>query len=243
MKKPQVISCAFLSLAALVAVTVALAQTQYSPGIDAEYPQNLYWGDTHLHTRNSPDAYSLGNMNLSQADAYRFAMGQELRTHNGMRVRLKRPLDFLVVSDHSEYLGGYFRFALQDKLIMDTDVVRHWQAELNAGNPLAMVLSFSDSMNSPGSVPIFPKEVQLEIWKDVVQTSDEYNQPGRFTALTGYEWTAMKDGNNLHRVVVLADEADKAGQVAPFTGQESVDARDRSQREPLERNHVSRRDA
>ena len=117
MNMPEVISCGFLSLAALAAGTVALAQTQYSPGIDAEYPRNLYWGDTHRHTRNSPDAFSLGNMNLSQADAYRFAMGQELRTHNGMRVRLKRPLDFLVVSDHSEHLGGYFRFALQDRKV------------------------------------------------------------------------------------------------------------------------------
>lgn len=215
-----------LYIGCLLLSSTAGAEPQYSPGIDERYPTNLYWGDTHLHSRNSPDAYSIGNMNLSQADAYRFAMGQELRAHNGMRVRLKRPLDFLVVSDHSEYLGGYYRFTLQDNLVVNTEVGKHWQAALDSGNPLGMLLSFADSINSPGSVPVFPKEVQLEIWKEVAQTSDEYNQPGRFTALTGYEWTAMKDGNNLHRVVILADGAEKSAQLAPFTGQESVDARD-----------------
>ena len=78
---------------------------QYSP-VEADYPKNVYFGDTHLHTRNSADAYSLGNLNMTPADAFRFAKGEELTAHNGMRVQLRRPLDFLVVSDHSEYLGA-----------------------------------------------------------------------------------------------------------------------------------------
>ena len=215
-----------LSIGWFVMSPTAPKERAYAPGIDERYPMRLYWGDTHLHSRASPDAYSIGNMNLSQADAYRFAMGQALRAHNGMRVRLKRPLDFLVVSDHSEYLDGYYRFTLGDELVLNTEIGKHWQAALDSGNPLGMLLSFSDSISSPGSVPVFPKAVQLQIWKEVAQTSDEYNQPGRFTALTGYEWTAMKDGNNLHRVVVFADGAEKSAQIAPFTAQESVDVRE-----------------
>ena len=90
----------------LSALSLSGLAAEYSP-VDADYPKNVYFGDTHLHTRNSADAYSLGNLNLTPADAFRFAQGQELTAHNGMRVQLRRPLDFLVVSDHSEYLGGY----------------------------------------------------------------------------------------------------------------------------------------
>ena len=213
-------------LCAVWASAYVQSEESYLPEIDDRFPTNLYWGDTHLHTRNSPDAFSLGNMNLSQADAYRFAMGQELRAHNGMRVRIRRPLDFLVVSDHSEYLGGNFRLLVNEKLVIETEIGQRWLAALNEGDPLSVVQSFSDSISSPETVPAFPKEVQLEIWKEVANTSDEYYQPGIFTTLTGYEWTAMKDGNNLHRVVVFADGAERAAHLAPFTSQESVDPQD-----------------
>ena len=100
-----------VGLSAVIAVSVAQAEDgQYSVGVDKDHPKNVYWGDTHLHTQNSADAYSLMNTMLSPDDAYRFARGQELTAHNGMRVRLRRPLDFLVVSDHASFLGGYYRF-------------------------------------------------------------------------------------------------------------------------------------
>ena len=227
MKKPFCLFSMF-SLSCALALSAALADEDYLPAPDEDYPSEVYWGDTHLHTRNSPDAYSLGNMNLSQADAYRFARGQSLRAHNGMRVRLRRPLDFLVVSDHSEYLGGHFRFAINDTLVMDTEVAKGWQQLAQSGDHLEIVLAFSDSIDSErrSEIPVFPKDVQHEIWREVAQTSDEYYQPGKFTTLTGYEWTAMRDGNNLHRVVVFADDMRKTGQVAPFSGQDSTDARD-----------------
>ena len=83
---------------------------EYSLPVDQNYPKNVYFGDTHLHTRNSADAYSLGNMSLTPGDAYRFAKGQEVIAHNGMRVKHRHPMDFLVVSDHAEYLGGLLSF-------------------------------------------------------------------------------------------------------------------------------------
>ncbi len=220
--RARLIGAAIAGLASMV----ALADSRYSAPVGKNYPLNLYWGDTHLHSRNSADAYSLGNMNLTPADAYRFARGQELTAHNGMRVRLRRPLDFLVVSDHAEYLGGYYRFGVGDPLVANTDAGRQWAAFIAQGNPEQMIATFTGSMDDPETYPPFPSETRRLIWQDVAQTADDYNDPGRFTAFTGYEWTSMIDGNNLHRVVIYKDGADKAGRLPPFSGQDSLDPRD-----------------
>ncbi len=179
-----------------------------------------------MMSRNSADAYSLGNMNLTPADAYRFAQGQELTAHNGMKVKLRRPLDFLVVADHAEYLGGYYRFSVGDPLVTGTRAGEQWAQYLEEGDPDKLIAAFTASMQDPDNNYAFPERTRLTIWQDVAQTSDEHNHPGRFTALTGYEWTSMINGNNLHRVVVFKDGADKVGQLPPFSGQDSLDPRD-----------------
>ena len=199
----------------------------YSTPVGNNYPSNVYWGDTHLHTRNSADAYSLGNMNLTPADAYRFAQGHEVLAHNGMAVKLRRPLDFLVVSDHAEYLGGYYRFFVGDPLVTDTEAGRRWSAMQESGAPIdALMGEFTGSMDDPSTHPPLPESTRRSIWKEVAFTSDKYNQPGVFTALTGYEWTVAVRGNNLHRVIIYKDEADKVAQLPPFSGQDSKDPRD-----------------
>jgi len=199
---------------------------EYSKPVASDYPKNVYWGDTHLHTRNSADAYSMGNMNMTPAQAYRFARGQEMIAHNGMRVQLRRPLDFLVVSDHSEYLGGFYRFNVDDPVVVDTLPGQRWAEYLAEGDYASFFSAFVDSINEPENHPPFPKEVQKIIWEDVGETADEHNQPGQFTAFIGYEWTAMIEGNNLHRVVIYRDGANRTSQLPPFTSQESTDPRD-----------------
>ena len=201
-------------------------EAPYSVPVDADYPKSVYWGDTHLHTRNSADAYSLGNMNLSPADAFRFAQGQELIAHNGMPVQLRRPLDFLVVSDHAEYLAGFYRFNVGDSLVSDTAAGKQWQGYLEEGDPIKLIGAFTASMSDPENNYPFPEKVRRLIWEDVAITADEHNKPGKFTAFTGYEWTSMIEGNNLHRVVVYKDGADKAAQLPPFSGQDSLDPRE-----------------
>ncbi|MFN2168041.1 MAG: DUF3604 domain-containing protein, partial [Anaerolineae bacterium] len=167
------------------------AEASYSAPVGKDYPRNLYWGDTHLHTRNSADAYSLGNMNLTPADAYRFAQGQELVAHNGMRVKLRRPLDFLVVSDHAEYLGGYYRFNVGDPVVVGTAAGEQWRGYLEEGNPAKLIGAFTASMADPEHNYPFPERARRLIWTDVAITADEYDRPGVFTAFTGYEWTSM----------------------------------------------------
>ena len=198
---------------------------EYSP-VDSDYPKAVYWGDTHLHTRNSADAYSLGNMNLTPTDAFRFARGKEVTAHNGMRVQLRRPLDFLVVSDHAEYLGGFYRFNVDDALVSSTEIGKKWQGLVDAGEAARVYATFVASMQDPENNPPFPESARRQIWHDVALTADENNQPGHFTAFSGYEWTSMIEGNNLHRVVIYRDAADKVSQLPPFSGQDSLDPRD-----------------
>ena len=89
-----------------------------------------------------------------------------------------------------------------------------------------MMGAFTGSMADPLNTPPFPKDAQKLIWRDVGLTADDHNEPGQFTAFIGYEWTAMINGNNLHRVVVYRDGAEKASLMAPFTSQESPDPRE-----------------
>lgn len=205
--------------------SVALADG-YSKPVGNEYPLHVYWGDTHLHSRNSADAYSLGNMSLTPQDAYRFARGQAMKAHNGMEIQLRRPLDFLVVSDHAEYLGGYYRFNVDDPLVKETETGKLWTSFVEGSDPIRLIRAFTDSMADPANNPPFPEVTRRSIWREVAQTADQFNDPGRFTALTGYEWTSSISGNNLHRVVVYKDGADQVAQLPPFSGQDSLDPRE-----------------
>lgn len=220
------LTCCTLVMSAFLAPPTTMADKSYSRPAEQTYPTNVYWGDTHLHSRNSADAYTLGNRNLTQADAYRFARGQAMTAHNGMEVKLRRPLDFLVVADHAEYLGGFYRFTVGDPLVTRTDAGRLWAKFIAEGNPAGMMGAFTASMSDPENNPAFPLASRMGIWGEVAQTADEYNSPGVFTALTGYEWTSMINGNNLHRVVVYRDSAEKVAQLPPFSGQDSLDPRD-----------------
>jgi hypothetical protein len=216
-----------ISLLLLCGASLNAAEKQpYSAPVNQDYPGNVYFGDTHLHTRNSADAYSMGNLNLSPTDAYRFAQGDAVTAHNGMKVKLKRPMDFLVISDHAEYLGGFYRFNVKDPLVTETETGRRWQQFLESGEIAKFFSAFVDSMQDPENNPPFPEETRRTIWQDVTDTADRHNRPGVFTAFSGYEWTSMIGGNNLHRVILFKDDADKAGRLAPYSAQDSRDPRD-----------------
>ena len=93
-------------LALLFSVNVeAQAAEPYSPYVGQDFPNNVYFGDTHLHTSLSFDAYGDGNTTKAPEDAYRFARGEQIDGHDGVPVRMSRPLDFIVIADHAEYMG------------------------------------------------------------------------------------------------------------------------------------------
>lgn len=196
----------------------------YSPMAGKDYPQQVYWGDTHLHTSYSFDAAMMGNKGLPPEDAYRFARGEEIRAHNGMIAKLNRPLDFLMVSDHAEYLGLVPMLAAGNEALLAEPKGERWGEMLKSGGYESLKAMFEihhDINNNHKSLA--NAEVERSAWDAITAAADRYNEPGKFTAFIGYEWTTMPGGNNLHRVVMFADDASKAGQLLPFSSFDSED--------------------
>lgn len=203
------------------------SDVEYSPYINRSFPQQVFWGDTHLHTTYSPDAGMVGNFNLGPADAYRFARGEQIEANNGMQVKLVRPLDFLVVADHSEYMGLMPVLRGGDPELLKNEVGKRWYNWFKEGpeGQYKVFIEFGEDLgNNKGRIPF--DTIARSTWDLMTETADEYNDPGKFTAFIGYEWTSTPDGNNLHRVVIFKDGADKAGQVVPFSSFDSADPED-----------------
>jgi len=227
-----------IALAALSHNVTSTSASDYSTGVNTDYPKRVFFGDLHLHSNISADAHSMGNLLLTSADAYRFARGEKVVASNGLPAQLKRPLDFLSVTDHAEFMGLYRMFTIEDPRLMSSDLGQAWRARydtrpdpnesdptrLMARNPIA---AFVNSINDPNAErDAYPAALKSAIWTDVARTADEFNSPGIFTAFTGYEWTAMRDGNNLHRCVILKDSADVTTGWAPYSAQSSSNPED-----------------
>ncbi len=210
-------------LSVLGALVGSASAADYSPYAGDTSPRQVLWGDTHLHTNLSLDARAFG-ATLSVDDAYRFARGETVSASMGQKARLSRPLDFLVVADHSDALGVMNALIAGDKHLMSDARVRGWRERILKGGQSALgaTMELIDSV-ATGKVPaVFSDgKVSTQVWRDYVNSADRYNEPGRFTAMIGYEWTSMPGGNNLHRNILYRDGASLAAQVQPFTAVES----------------------
>lgn len=200
------------------------ADSSYSPPL-RQQSTNLYWGDTHLHTRLSADAYTTGTR-LTPEQAYQFARGGAVTADNGMRAKLRQPLDFLAVSDHAEYLGIYARLDAGDRRLKNWPIGKRWAGYLREGEIATLGHEFAEAIQSSDPKYQLPGKVRVNIWKEAAQVADKYNEAGLFTAFVAYEWTSMITGDNLHRVVLFKDSAEKAAQVLPFSAQDSLDPED-----------------
>ena len=203
----------------------------YSPYVDQHFPQRVLWGDTHHHTSLSVDSGLIGNTNSPDV-SFRLARGEEIISNTGQRVQLVRPLDFLVVSDHAEYLGIAKLLNEADPALLATDIGQEWYAQMNGSPDEAWqaVIGMQNDFTS-GEPRFDDPKVTRTVWEDVVDTASRYNQPGTFSALNGYEWSTVsngKDGSgpagaNLHRVVIFRDGPDRVKQVVPFSAFDSGD--------------------
>lgn len=196
------------------------------------HPDKLLWGDTHLHTLNSADAFSFG-ARLSPADAYKFARGDEVISNSGQKAKLKRPLDFLVVADHAEGLGISNELFKGNPILMSDAKARRWNKMLNAGPEQSaevgreMISSLANkTLPKPMMNPLQVIPLMRAIWHRNTEVAAEFNDPGTFTALLGYEYTSTPGGNNLHRIVVFRDGKDKVDQILPFSSIQSDDPED-----------------
>jgi Protein of unknown function (DUF3604) len=192
----------------------------YSPYADRNFPTRPFFGDTHLHTAFSMDAGAFG-ARLSPRDAYRFARGEQVVSNTGQPVKLSRPLDFLVVSDHSDNMGFFpDLFAGKPEMLADP-TGRKWYDMIKSGKgadaAIEIIVAFSHG-TFPKDLMYFPgTRAYRSAWQETIAAAEQYNEPGRFTAFIGYEWTSNTGGNNLHRNVIFRDNGDKASQVEPFT--------------------------
>ena len=230
-----------LALTLLLSVT---GLTQASEGTDTQ--TQVYFGDTHLHTTYSFDAFLNQNFTADPDTSYRWAKGEPvIHPFNRTRVQIGTPLDFLVVSDHAEMLG--VMRAIRGETIQWEDVglyasfkrwlaVRQLNEALDEGAGRAFFTRFlpksaavkggdpvADINNNIGGIAIFgdTSNTSSDAWEDIIGAAERHNEPGVFTSLLGWEWSSLPTGANLHRIVVTPDGGDKASQYIPFGSDQS----------------------
>ena len=192
------------------------------PCADQSVPTTVYWGDTHVHTNMSVDAIGLGNR-LTAEQSYRFAKGEEVTTNTGQRVKLSRPLDFLVVTDHAEYLGVVS--GLVDGLPPRNDLEHRWLRFTKESKFPAIMQEYLGILG--GNSEWTPtKEEKKTAWHRVVDNAERHNNPGQFTAFIGYEWSNTEGPIHLHRNVIFRDGEEKAKQTVPFSALDSKNPED-----------------
>jgi len=205
----------------------------YSPYADRSFPDRVFWGDTHLHTGLSVDAGLFG-ARLGLDDAYRFARGEQVTASSGQPAKLGRPLDWLVIADHSDAMGFFSDLSAGTPDIISYEQGKRWYDGLQAGGDasvaaaLDLITTFAQGKVNPAMMAEYSPggKTYETIWERVVDAAERFNDPGSFTAFIGFEWTSLVEGNNLHRNVIFRDNGDKAGLVVPYTTQEPVGSTD-----------------
>ena len=191
--------------------------------VNTEYPEQVFWGDTHLHTDNSIDAFGFGNR-LDAEAALRFARGEEVTATKGAQAKLSRPLDFLVIADHSDAMGATKAIMEAPRIALLTNkFLLRWHDMMNESDEgslrvTAELIDGAAKGTLPSSLtdPAETRERTADLWAKHGETVDQYNEPGKFTAFMGFEYTPMPDGDNLHRVVMFRDSPKKMGDTLPF---------------------------
>lgn len=199
----------------------------YAPA--RKQPARVLWGDMHVHSANSPDAFASG-LRFTPEETFRIARGERFISASGLPAQLSRPMDFIVLSDHSEALGLVAQLAAGNPAFEADPTLRRWQQMIRAGGTeaRAAMVEMITAQAKNAVPPAFqdPKvigPIMQTVWQNFTAVADKYNEPGRFTALIGYEWTPQPGGDNLHRVVVFRDGKGRADQVMPFSSWNSED--------------------
>jgi hypothetical protein len=194
----------------------------WSPYAGRNFPTQVYFGDTHVHTGMSMDAGAFG-ARLKPEDAHRFARGEEVIASGGLKVKLSRPLDFLVVADHSDNMGFFPKLYEGDPGMLADPTGKRWYGMINEGGQEGVkaaveIIQGLTMGTMPEALAILPgTDAYRDAWMVAVDAAEKYNEPGHYTALHGYEWTSTEKGYNRHRVVIYRDGADEASMMMPYS--------------------------
>lgn len=184
------------------------------------YPQQAYWGDTHVHTGWSADAGMDGAI-TSPEDAYRLAIGEKIKSNTGMDVQLHRPFDWFLVSDHSDGMGTVNEIIAENPEMMANPTLAGWAKALKGTEEeAAAAKSELIVMQSEGRLPaeVMDPKWMVSAWEKTIEAAEKYNKPGEFTTFIAYEWTVNAGGgDNLHRNVIYRDGAELAKTRLPLT--------------------------
>ena len=196
------------------------AKRPYSPWAGRNFPTRPLFGDTHTHTSFSMDAGAFG-ARLDPNDAYRFAKGEEVVASSGQPAKLSRPLDFLVVADHSDNMGFFPQLLAGAPNMLADPTGRRWYDMINSGKgadaAIEIIIAFSQGTFPPALASLPGTPAYRSACQETIKAAEEANDPGRFTAFIGYEWTSNTGGNNLHRNVIFRDGSERASLIEPFT--------------------------
>ena len=169
--------------------------------------KNAYFGETHVHTAYSLDAF-IGGARLTPDDAYRFAKGEEVDV-SGQKVRLHRPLDFAAVTDHAEYIGEMYSTMTAGAPGHDQEVLNELRGLTSIEEREKWFLEYvvkSNRSETPQHPPFYAgPETVKSAWKDILAAAEKHYEPGKFTTIPAFEWSAAPKGGNLHRNVFFRD--------------------------------------
>jgi hypothetical protein len=181
--------------------------------------RKAYFGETHVHTSWSFDAYVFGNTKAGPEDAYKFAMGQTIIHPAGYPIKITRPLDFMAVTDHAEYVGTIPLANDPNSPISKLPIAEKLKVRSKEDiQKVYMFLGTSILKNEPIKELVSP-EVTSTVWQQFIKIADKYYQPGKFTTFAAYEWTSTPDNRNMHRNIIFRDS--KKVPEVPFTSLDS----------------------
>ena len=195
----------------------------YSPNVGQTYPNRVYWGVAHVHTGFSFDSGMFG-VTLTPDDLFKVATGGEVVMDNGVHFKQDRPLDWVAITDHAEYMGISDQLRAGSPDLLANPQGKRWY-EMSKTSPEEGVKAAIEAVVSMQSgKPVFDaSKLTAAAWAHATASAEKWNQPGVFTTLHGFEWTCAPGGNNLHRTVIFRDNADHVNQIVPFSTFDSQD--------------------
>ena len=199
---------------------------EYSPYLDQNFPNRVYWGVAHVHTGYSFDAGMFG-ITLTPDDLFKVATGGEVVLDNGLRFKQDRPLDWVAITDHAEYMGISDEIRAGSPDLLANPQGKRWYEMSKQGPQEGVKAAIEAVVSMQNGKPVFDaSKLTATAWAHATAAAEKWNQPGVFTTLHGFEWTSAPGGNNLHRTVIFRDNADRVSQVVPFSTFDSQDPAD-----------------